>query len=78
MNQANATAFPENDPRHHTIRMRNAMRDLAQHLREDVNKIDEPQARALFETSAEVLGALAKAFEDYEQKKEPAFRAQGA
>jgi hypothetical protein len=28
----------------------------------------------MFETAAEVLGGLAKAFEDYEKKNEPAWR----
>jgi hypothetical protein len=78
MSQSNSSAFPESDPRHHTVKVRNEMRSLAQHLREDVNKITEPQARAMFETSAEVLGALAKAFEDYEKNNEPAFKAKGA
>jgi hypothetical protein len=31
-------------------------------------KVDEPQLKAMFETSAEVLGGLVKAFRDYEQK----------
>ena len=44
------------------------------HLREDVTKVDEPQLRAMFETSAEVLVGLKKAFSDYEQKDEAAWR----
>jgi hypothetical protein len=35
-------------------------------------KVDEPQLRALFETSAEVLGGLRKAFQDYERMNEAA------
>jgi hypothetical protein len=34
---------------------------------------DDPQFKALFETSAEVLIGLAQAFRDYEQKSEPAW-----
>jgi hypothetical protein len=34
----------------------------------------EPQLKAMFETSAEVLGGLIKAFRDYEQKNESAWR----
>ena len=30
----------------------------------------EPQLKAMFETSAEVLGGLEKAFKDYEKKNE--------
>jgi hypothetical protein len=46
-------------------------RSLSTHLRSDVGKVDEPQAKALFETSTEVLGGLKKAFQDYEKKKQP-------
>ena len=51
------------------------MRDLIEHLREDVWKVTEPKAQALFETSAEVLTGLAKAFDDYEKKSEAAWQA---
>ena len=43
-------------------------------LREDVDKVDEPRFKAMFETSAEVLGGIKKAFDDYEQKNESAWR----
>ena len=48
--------------------------DLIDHLRSDIEKIDDPRAKAMFETSAEVFGGLQKAFRDYEQKNEPAWR----
>jgi hypothetical protein len=44
------------------------MRQLIEHLRGDVGKVTEPKAQALFETSAEVLTGLVKAFDDYEKK----------
>ena len=50
------------------------MRKLIEHLREDVEKVTEPKAQALFETSAEVLTGLVKAFDDYEHKSEKAWR----
>ena len=50
------------------------MRQLIEHLREDVGKVTEPKAQALFETSAEVLTGLVKALEDYEKKSEAAWR----
>jgi hypothetical protein len=37
------------------VKVKMQLKDLAQHLREDVAKIDEPKAQALFETSAAVL-----------------------
>jgi hypothetical protein len=64
----------DRDPRHHTQKMRKALQDIKSHLREDVEKVDEPQLKAMFETSAEVLGGLEKAFKDYEDKNEGAWR----
>jgi len=61
-------------PRHHTRKMQKALSDIQSHLREDIAKVDEPQLKAMFETSAEVIGGLIKAFRDYEQKTEPAWR----
>jgi hypothetical protein len=64
----------ENNPIHHTRKIKAQMRQLIEHLREDVGKVTEPKAQALFETSAEVLTGLAKAFDDYESKSEKAWR----
>jgi hypothetical protein len=62
------------DPRHHTQKMQKRLRETIRHLREDIEKVDEPQLKAMFETSAEVLGGLVKAFHDYEAKNESAWR----
>jgi hypothetical protein len=64
----------DRDPRHHTQKMQKALADIRNHLREDVQKVDEPKLKAMFETSAEVLGGLEKAFKDYEQKNEKAWQ----
>jgi hypothetical protein len=64
----------ENNPIHHTQKIKAQMRQLIEHLREDVGKVMEPKAQALFETSAEVLTGLVKAFDDYESKNETAWR----
>jgi uncharacterized membrane-anchored protein YhcB (DUF1043 family) len=64
----------DRDPRHHTQKMQRALQDIRNHLREDIQKVDEPQLKAMFETSAEVLSGLEKAFKDYEQKNEKAWR----
>jgi hypothetical protein len=69
-----ASAAAERDPRHHTQKMQNRLQEIRDHLREDIKKVDEPQPKAMFETSAEVLGGLIKAFRDYEQKNESAWR----
>lgn len=62
------------DPIRHTIKIGARLDDLAQHLRDDVAKVDEPQAKALFETAAEVLLGLRKAFLDYEKGEEAAWQ----
>jgi hypothetical protein len=69
-----AMAGQNGDPRHHTQKMAKHLQDTIAHLREDVKKVDEPQLKAMFETSAEVLGGLVKAFKDYEHKNEAAWR----
>jgi hypothetical protein len=47
---------------------------VAEHAREDVGKVDDPQAKALFETTAEVCGALMTTMRHYEEGSEPAWR----
>jgi hypothetical protein len=64
----------DRDPRHHTQNMQKSLQGLKEHLRQDIQKVDEPQLKAMFETAAEVLGGLEKAFKDYEQKNEAAWR----
>jgi hypothetical protein len=60
----------DRDPRHHTQKMQARLQEMIDHLRADVEKV----LKAMFETSAEVLGGLKKAFSDYEQKNESAWR----
>ncbi len=62
------------DPLAHTANVKEQLQELVDHLREDVKKVDDPKAKALFETSAEVLLGLKKAFEDYEKKNEAAWK----
>ena len=64
------TSVAERDPRHHTENMKKRRSQSIDHLRQDIDKVDEPQLKAMFETSAEVLGGLVKAFSDYERKNE--------
>jgi hypothetical protein len=62
------------DPRAHTANVRKEFRELIEHLRDDVSKIDEPKAQALFETAAEVISGLDTAFKHYEEKGENAWK----
>jgi hypothetical protein len=50
------------------------LEDTINHLRADVLKVDEPQFKAMCETSAEVLKGLIKAFRNYDAGEEPAWR----
>jgi hypothetical protein len=43
-------------------------------LKEEAPQLGDPQARALVETSAEVVQGLVTAFEHYERRNEPAWR----
>jgi hypothetical protein len=54
--------------------MKARLQETVTHLREDVEKVDDPQFKAMFETAAEVLTGLIKAFGDYEKKNEAAWR----
>jgi hypothetical protein len=67
-------ASAQTDPRHHTSNVKRKLQELRDHLREDVEKVSEPKAQALFETTAEVLQGLLNAFDHYEHKSEPGMR----
>lgn len=62
------------DPIHHTQNMEARLHEIADHLREDIRVIEDPRAKAMFETAAEVIGGLEKAFHDFDAKQEPAWR----
>jgi hypothetical protein len=62
------------DSRVHVQNVSRMMNDMILHLRGDILVMDDPQAKALFEVSAEVLNGLKKAFEDYDTKSEDAWR----
>jgi hypothetical protein len=64
----------DRSPQHHTQKMKKRLQETVTHLREDIGKVDEPQLKAMFETSAEVLTGLSKAFDDYEKKNEAAWK----
>jgi len=64
----------EKSPQHHIQKMKKRLEETVTHLRQDIGKVDEPQLAAMFETSAEVLTGLVKAFDDYEKKNEAAWR----
>lgn len=56
------------NPHEHTARLSRQFRELIDHLHEDVQKVNDPKAKALFEVSAGVMEALLKSFSDYDKK----------
>jgi hypothetical protein len=62
------------NPLDHTSNVKKEFSALVEHLRQDIFKMDDPAAKALFEVSAEVIIGLQKAFEDYEKKNEAAWQ----
>lgn len=62
------------DPRDHVQNIQGMLDQMIAHLRDDVRKVDDPKAQALFETSAEVLQGLKTAYQHFEQKAEAAWR----
>lgn len=62
------------DPNVHAKNIAKHLHALKDHCRSDISEVQDPKAQALFETAAEVLGGLEKAFVDFCEKKEKAFR----
>jgi hypothetical protein len=68
------TQYPESDPRHHTSKIKGMLDELINHLREDIGKINEPRAKVMFETTAEVLNGLKTTYDHYEVGQEAGMR----
>lgn len=62
------------DAKGHSENIRNSIQELVDDLRESIEQVDDPKAKALFETSAEVLVGLRTAFSHYEEGKEEAWK----
>ena len=62
------------DARHHSIMLRQMLHEAGKYARADIDKIQDSRARVLFEVTAEVLEGLTKAFRDYEDNNEPAWK----
>ena len=62
------------DPIPHTRKRSAEFAEMIDHLRRDIDEVDEPQFKAMFETAAEVLGGLVTAFRHYEEKGKHAWK----
>src|SRR5258708_33837155 len=58
-------------------KLKQMLNDTAHHARLDVCKVNDRKAEALFETTAEALKGLVKAFTDFGEKKEEAWKTAG-
>jgi hypothetical protein len=58
----------------HTSEAQMRLQQLVDYLRGNVHQVEDPKAQALYETSAEVLLGLKKAFADYAKQGEAAWR----
>lgn len=58
----------------HINNIKNHLKEIVDHLRTDVEKISDLKCQAMFEVSAEVIIGLIKAFDDYKNKNEKAWK----
>jgi hypothetical protein len=68
------TRANETDAMRHSTKVRELITQLVGYLRTDVRDVNDPKAKALFETSAETLLGMRKAFEDFEKGSEDAWK----
>jgi protease I len=66
------------DPGRHVQHLKLLLNDVAVRARDDIRKVSDPKAQALFETTAEALKGLAKAFDDYETNREEVWKTAGS
>ena len=60
-----AQDYAESDPLHHVAKITLMLEDLLNHCREDTKQVSEPQAQALFQTTAQVLLGLKTGYRHY-------------
>lgn len=65
---------PQDDATHHAAHIQTMLTELIDEARANVERVDDPRAQALFETTAEVLLGLRKAYQDFEQGWETAWK----
>ena len=58
--------YREDTARYHVVKVRGMLNSVMRHCREDIDKVTEPKAQAMFETTAELLDGLINAYRRYE------------
>lgn len=61
-------SIKSSDPKEHAQNIENFIYELKLFCHEEISTVDDPKAKALFETTAEVLGGLEKAYSDYQSE----------
>jgi hypothetical protein len=74
MGQPWPAQYTEDNPKYYTSRYIGQLNDLVNEMRKDERNLEDPKARALVETCAEVLSCLKNAYEDYDAGIEAAWR----
>jgi hypothetical protein len=70
----NAQTIIASTPDAHSEEIQGRLEDLIIHTRKEQELVTEPRFQALLETSAEVLKGLKKAFSDYNEGTETAWK----
>lgn len=64
----NINVFEPSNPKEHAQYLEQYITELKNHCLEEVRLVTDPKAKALFQTSADVLAGLEKAFSDYQSE----------
>ena len=62
--------YREDTARYHVVKVRGMLNAVVRHCNEDIDKVDEPKAQALFERTAKLLDGLIDAYSRYEAELE--------
>ena len=62
------------DPKAHAAHIEKMLTEVIDHMRSDVDRVDNAKAQVLFETSAEVLIGLRTAYQHFQSGAEKAMR----
>ena len=61
------------NPKDHAQNIEKYLTELKNHCLEDIKIVSDPKAKALFETAADVLDGLEKAFSDFQSENSGAW-----
>ena len=70
--------YREDSARYHVVKVRGMLNAVMRHCRDGIDKVPEPKAHALFETTADLLDGLINAYSRYEKELEEKARGMAA